>query len=177
MIKEAVVRSRKIRRAGMVASVSGWTLALFALPALLFGFFELASALLGLMLFVVAWGELKGASALRRLDTAAPKRLAMNQALLALCLSVYGGWGIFKGLTQPSPIAETAAQYPELAQSLAGYEQLMTYGVAGFYGLFIVVSLLATGGTALYYKSRSKHIKSHLTSTPAWIVDVQRAAA
>lgn len=177
MIRDAVVRSRKVRRAAMVASASGWTLAIFALPALLFGFFELASALVGLMLFVVAWGEFRGASALRRMDAGAPRRLAINQGVLGLCLCAYGGWGIIKGLTGPSPLAETAAHYPEVAQMLAGYDQLLTYGVAAFYGIFVVVSALATGATAMYYASRKKHIQAHLTSTPAWIVEVQRAAA
>jgi len=177
MIREAVSRSKKIRRAASVASGSGWTLLLFALPALAFGFFEIASALVGAMLLVIAWGEFKGAAALRKLDPRAPGRLVVNQFLLGLTLTAYGVWGIVNQILHPSPAAAELIASPEVQQMLGPINEYVKFGVIGFYGVFIVLSIIATLGTAMYYKSRKKFIKNHLTTIPQWIIDVQRAAA
>jgi len=177
MIRDAMSRSRKIRRAAAIATASGWTLVVFAIPAILFGLFDIASAVLGAVLLLVAWGEFKGAGAVRKLDTKAPKRLAMNQAFLGLAFTLYGGWGIHHGLTGPSPVDEAIATNPEVAEMIGPMAEMWTMGVVGFYALFIVLSIGATGATALYYASRRRHIKGHLTATPEWVIDVQRAAA
>jgi hypothetical protein len=177
MIREAVSRSRKIRRAAAVASGSGWTLLLFALPALAFGFVDIASAGLGAMLLVIAWGEFKGAGALRKLDPRAPGRLVLNQILLGLALCGYGVWGIVNQFMHPNPAAAELIASPEVQQMLGPINEYVKFGVIGFYGLFVALSFLATLGTALYYKSRAKFIKNHLTTIPQWIIDVQRAAA
>lgn len=177
MIRAAVTRSRKIRRASTVANASGWTLVLFGLPALAFGIFSIPSALVGVLLLAVSWGEFQGAKGLRRLDTRAPKRLAFNQVVLGFGLAAYGAWGIVDGLRNPSPIDDAVAQAPEVQQMLGSFQDVWTFGIVGFYGVFIAATLLTTSMTAWYYASRRQALRAHLTSTPQWVIDVQRAAA
>lgn len=177
MIREAVVRSRKVRRCSTVAVASGWTLLIFAIPALAFGVFSITSAVLGLMLAIVGVLELKGAGGLRRLDARAPRKLVMNQVLLGVTLTAYGAWGIYTNLTQTNPLSMSLVSSAEVEQMVGNLEQAWKFGVIGFYGLFIGLSLLATGATAAYYNSCKRHLRSHLTTTPQWVVDVQRAAA
>jgi hypothetical protein len=171
------MRSRKVRRSASIAHASGWTLLLFAIPALGFGVFSLTSAILGLLLAIVGVFELKGARGLRQLDARAPKRLVMNQVLLGVVLAGYGAWGIYTTLTQSNPLNMPLMTSAEVDRMIASMQAMWTFGMVGFYGVFIGVSLLATGATAAYYNSCKRHLRGHLTTTPQWVVDVQRAAA
>jgi len=177
MIRDAVARSRKIRRCASVANASGWTLLFFAILALGFCVFNVTSAILGLLLAIVGTFELKGARGLRQLDARAPKRLVMNQVLLGVVLAGYGAWGIYTTLTQTNPISMSLLTSADVDRMVAELQAMWTFGMIGFYGVFIGVSLLATGATAAYYNSCKRHLRGHLTTTPQWVVDVQRAAA
>ena len=101
--RDVIGRSRKVAkpvlRAATIASVSGWTLAVFGGLSVLLGIFSIAGLLLGVGLLVCALQELRGAAALRRFEVAAPQSLMMNQCALCVMLVAYSGWMLYTSLT------------------------------------------------------------------------------
>ena len=172
----ARTRFRKIRRAAGVATFNGWTVGAFAAFSLLIGLFSLTSLLIGAALAVVAWNEFAGAKMLRRLDTRAPRRLALGQLGLCGVLITYALWSIYSFQTGPSPYEAALAaggQATAIVGSIEQFQKTITFAV---YGGLIVGSILFQGGTAWYYFSRGKHIRAYATQTPAWIIELERAA-
>lgn len=151
---------------------------MFAAPTLLFGLFDLSGLLLGIALAAVTWGEFDGARRLRRMDLSAPRRLALNQALLFAAITIYAGWSIYTGLRGPGALASATAGSgggPEVDAMLAPYKGLERTLTVAIYGGVIAASALAQGLTALYYASRRKFIEGYLTATPQWVRDVELA--
>src|SRR5262245_36864870 len=102
-------RGTKIRRASLCALISGWTLAVFAFLPMLFSITSPDGLILGTGMAIVSFIELRGAGELKRLDSTAPRRLALNQAALGVMLFLYGAYRLWLGLNDPSPLP------PELA--------------------------------------------------------------
>jgi hypothetical protein len=169
-------QGRKISRAAGVATFSGWTTAIFAALALLGGLFSMPALVLGLGLATAAYVELNGARALRRLNLAAPRRLGCNQVGLFVILSAYAGWCIVAALLGPQPYAEYVAAGGELADTLEPIARLHTAVTVSFYGAVILCSLIAQGFAAVYYFTRSRHLRVYLANTPTWVVDMLRVA-
>jgi hypothetical protein len=173
----ARTRSKKIRRAAGVAAFNGWTVGAFAALSLMIGLFSLTSLLIGVALAVVAWNEFAGAKMLRRLDTRAPRRLALGQLGLCGVLITYALWSIYSFQTGPSPYEAALAaggQATAIVGSIQQFEQAVTYAV---YGGLIIGSILFQGGTAWYYSSREKYIRAYIAETPSWITELERAGA
>ncbi len=167
---------RKVARAARAASFSGWTLATFAGITLLAGIFSLSSFVLGVGMAIVAWIELRGASGIRQLDVTAPRRLAFNQLGLGAMMCAYAGWGVYATLTGPSVYAaEMAAAGPQVAAILGPIDQMQTTIMLAVYIGVGCGALAATGGAAIYYLTRRRHIETHLQRTPAWVVEAIRS--
>jgi len=175
-IASARLGARKISRAAGIAAFSGWTLALFAFVSLLSGLFSLRALLLGVALCVVAFVELRGSRDLRKLDAAAPRRLALNQVGLVLTVLVYAGWGIASALFGPGSYDDQIAAGGPLAETLEPIDHLTRAAMAGFYVLVIGGSVIAQGCTAAYYFCQRRNILAFLDRTPEWIVQTLRAA-
>ena len=173
----AQARGRRIGRAVAVARFDGWSVATFAFFTLLFGLTSVPGVLLGGLMGVVAFVELRAAAALKRLDPAAAKTLGTNQVALALLLAGYALWRIYGELTGPGQYAEIAATDAQLADMLAPVEDLTRMLSVAVYGGIIAFALFAQGGMALYYFTRGKHVRAYLAETPAWVVTVQRAGS
>ncbi len=170
-------QGRKISRAAMVAAISGWTMAFFAAISILTGLFSLPSFLLGVGLGVVAYVELRGARALRAVDLAAPRTLALNQLGLLVIVIAYAGWNMVTALVGPGPYDEQIAAGGAIADSLAPIDQLTRTITVAIYAAVIVGSMLAQGCAAAYYFTRRRHMTAYLQGTPKWVVETLRATA
>lgn len=172
----ARARFKKIRRAVGVASFNGWTVGVFAALSLLIGLFSLTSLLIGAGLAVVAWNEFAGARMLRRLDTRAPRRLALGQLGLCAVLITYALWSIYSFQTGPSPYEAALAAGGQATAIVGSIEQLENTITFAVYGGLIVGSVIFQGGTAWYYFTRKKYIHAYATETPPWLIELERTA-
>jgi hypothetical protein len=176
-LEVARVTGKKIGRAVAIARFDGWSIAVVAGLTLLFGFTSLPSVLMGAGLGAVAFVELRGATALRRLDASAARTLGINQIALGSLLTVYACWRIYATLTGPGVYAEHAATDPALAKALVPIEDLMRLVTLAANAGLIAVAVLAQGGLAAYYFSRVKHVETYLAQTPGWVVAVQKSGS
>lgn len=163
--------ARSIRRAATIASISGWTLAVFALFSLPMGLFgDWPSLMIGIVLAGVAFNELKGADRLRAFDTKAPKRLALGQLFLGIAIAAYAAWKWYEQ-SRSSPLdayggstgsAEVDAMLIDITDSVTP----IVWGGVAFVGLFTCWL------TAAYYASKSKTVRVFRERTPAWVIEV-----
>lgn len=168
-------RSAKLRRAAAIARFDAWMIAVFAALTGLTGLFSLSSLLLAGGMGFIAWNEFRGVRALRRLDPAAPKSLAINQICLAAILIAYALFQVYQSATAPGEYAAMAGGDAQLTEMLGPIDQLVTLLTMSVYGLIIFVAIFVQGGTALYYFTRQKYLRAYLTSTPSWILDLQQS--
>jgi len=170
------VRAKKVRRAAGVATMSGWTMALFAILTAAGGLLgDLVSLALGLGLGVVAYNELRGAAMLRRFEERAALRLGWNQVGLGVLLVVYAGWSLVNALIHP--IIGSGAGATGDAQTDAMLGRLSDLIAVGMYGGIGVLGIIAPGLTACYYFTRGRVVRKVVEGTPGWVIQAMRAAA
>ena len=162
---------RYIRRAITVALFDGWTIAAFAIANCLCGLADFQSMIVGAVLGVMAFVEIRGASQLRRLDESAPRRLAINQILLGLLLCAYAVWRIYDYLHGPSPYAQLSAADPKIGKR---FEDMFRSLAVAIYGCLIIFAICAQGGAAIFYFTREKYLKAYRQRTPGWILQMQQ---
>jgi hypothetical protein len=163
--------ARRIRRAATVASISGWSLAFFALVTLAGGVFgNWPDLAIGVALAAVAFNELKGAEHLRAFDPGAPKRLALGQVFLGVAVVAYAGWNWYVQ-SRRSPLAAYGGSTgsAEVDAMLVDITDSITPIV---WGSVAVVGLLTCWLTAAYYASKSKTIRVFRERTPPWVIEV-----
>lgn len=168
-------RMRKLRRAVVTANVDGWSVGVFGAATALFGLTDLPSLTLGLVMVGTAFVELRTAGKLRRLEVSAPRTLAFNQIVLGSALFLYATirlWAVTHGEDEYAAIV---AQTPELASMLGSVGDLTRTIMIAVYVTVMGVAVFAQGGMALYYFTRAGVVRAITTSTPAWILDMQRA--
>jgi hypothetical protein len=170
----ARLTARKISRAVSVANFDGWTMAAFAAITMVFSFTSISGIALGLGMTYVAWRELSSGAALKKLDAAAPRRLAVNQSVLCGMLVLYFGWALYQDLSGPAASVQILAQAPDAQGMLGDIDQISREITIWMYVGLAAASLLAQGGTAWYYFSREKLLQKYLATTPKWIIDYQR---
>lgn len=175
-LAEARRLGSKVRRAMRVATLSGWTISIFAGLTVLFSLFDPAGLILGLGMGAVGWMEFQGAARLRRLDDTAAGALARNQIILGVLLLAYAAWGLYHALGAPLMAMDPAlAGAPEVAAMMRPYENLARVISLVVYVTLALVAVFGQGGAAWYYASRGKYIRQYAEGTPAWIVQLQRA--
>ena len=172
-LADARHRARRVRRAALVAAISGWTLAVFAGLTLLSAIFSLSAVVVGAALAGIATLELRGAGRLRCFDLTAPRHLGLNQIALGVLVLIYCGWGIHSGLTAPSPY-EAHMGMAGMSDTLTSIDRLHRAVTVGVYGGVAIIGCLSCGLTSLYYFTRRKLIVSYLRETPAWVVETLR---
>ena len=173
----AQVRGRKVGRAVAVANFDGWSVATFAFLTFLLGITSPASILLGGLMGVVAFVELRAARSLKRLQPEAARTLGLNQIALGSLLAAYAVWKIYRELTGAGDYAEIAATDAQLAEMLKPVESLTRLFTLAVYGGLVAFAALAQGGMALYYFTREKHVRAYVTQTPPWVITVQQAGS
>ncbi|MCY2950747.1 MAG: hypothetical protein NTU53_02070, partial [Planctomycetota bacterium] len=170
----ARLASRKIRRAVSVATFDGWTIAIFAALTFLCGLSSPATILLGLGMAGVSYVELSNAAKLRRTDPSALRRLAFNQFALAAMLILYALWSLHTQ-SDHKQLQSLIASEPAAAEMLTTLQPLVQRITVAIYASLIAVAILAQGGTALFYYTRTKYIQAYLAQTPPWILQLQKA--
>lgn len=173
----AQARGRKIGRAVGVARFDGWSVATFAFLTVLLGLTSPSSLLLGGLMVLIAFVELRAARSLRRLEPGAARTLGINQIALGSLLVAYATWRIYCELTGAGAYAELAATDVQLAEMLKPVEDLTRLVTLALYGGLISFAILAQGGMALFYFTRARHVRDYVTQTPAWVVTVQQTGS
>jgi hypothetical protein len=166
-------RARKIRRASAVARFGGWTGAIFAGLTILGSvvWWSWSGLFVGVGLAAVAYGEFHGAALLSRLDPSGPRRLALNQGLLAAVLCVYAVWCLFQPTSKELQTAlASSPEFADLAESIEQITHLLVYGT------LLVVGIVAPGLTAMYYLSRERLIRELRDSAPPSVIEAVKAA-
>jgi hypothetical protein len=133
------------------------------------------ATLLGAGMSYVAYVEFVEASRLRKLDLAAPKKLAINQVILGSLLMAYAVYMLLTMHVDMSEYSDLAGLGPAGASTINSVKQMTTLAYQLMYFALIAVAIFAQGGTALFYLSRKKHLHRYLEHTPPWIVEMQRA--
>jgi hypothetical protein len=183
-LRQAWHAAKKIRRARSVAMSDASVICFFAAITVAGGAFGLPSItpalLLGLAMTLVAVIEFRGAAGLGRLEVSAASRLGWNQVAFAFSLCAYAGWNIAQALLTKSgglsaDYAAIASQSPDAAEMVQSLDSLTHTATAAFYALLIGVALLVQGGTALYYFTRTRHVRAYVHATPPWIIELQKA--
>ncbi len=175
-LTEARTRSRKVRRAADVATLSGWTMALFAGLTLLGALFgSLLSLAAGLGLAGVAYNELRGAAMLRRLDQRGARTLGYNQIALAVLIVGYAALSLVLQL-RSSPLEAMGGSSGD-AQVDAMVTSITSSVTYALYGGMAALGVIAPGLTAWYYFTRARVVREFLKHTPEWVVTTMRAAA
>jgi hypothetical protein len=70
-----------------------------------------------------------------------------------------------------------AGSTPEVANLLGSYhlDRLFWLLNLAIYGGLILGTTLGQGLTAFYYHTRRRHLVAYVSSTPAWIIEIQKA--
>ncbi len=171
-LADAARLRRPLDRAARVATVSAWSLAVFAALSLPFAFFSLKGLAVAAGLIYVAVGEFRGRAALRRVDPRAPVLLARNQAALAAVLTVYCVWCMVDARTGPSLYEQAVADTPELAAVLEPMQDSIRDITFYAYGLILAVGLVVQALVIRYYLSRRRPLDAYLQNTPEWVRDL-----
>ena len=174
---EAQKRGRKIARALAVARFDGWSIATFGFLTFLLGITSPSSVLIGGLMGVIAFIELRSAAALKRLRPEAARTLAINQIALGSLLAAYAAWKIYREVTGAGDYAEIAATDAQLAEMLKPVESLTRLFTLALYGGLIAFAFVAQGGMALYYFTREKYFRAYVEQTPAWVITVQQTGS
>lgn len=178
---ESVTRlARPARRAAGFASVSGWTTLLAGGVSLLFVIGNIPLMIFCVALAGIGTRELSLRRRLLRLETSAPRKLAINQLVLGGTLAAYAifmlmrppGESMIASATSSDPMLQSV---PELSGQLNDLSQLEHLVKASVYALMIVIALFVQGGTALYYLCKSRSLRKLHKHTPEWCVRVYRA--
>lgn len=173
----AQARAAKVRRAAAVAGFNGWATGILAACSAPFALFSLSGLVVTCVLALVAYNEFRGRCRLLQFDDHAPAFLGWNQVGLLATIILYCFWMLFVGLTGEGPFATELAAQPELAQVLGSADELdgvYRLVLVAVYTTTIVLSIVFQGLNAAYYFTRSKLMNDYLSSTPSWVLDLQR---
>jgi hypothetical protein len=172
-LADARSRARRVLRAASGATLGGWTLAVFGVLTALCGLTDPPSLVLAGGMGAVAYNEFRGAAMLRGFELAAPVRLARGQAALAVLIAAYAVWRIGAAMRGPSSAGSSDPQVDAVLadMKLDGLVRSITVALYAGVGL---TGAIVPGLTALYYRSRSKHLRSFLAQTPPWVVRAMR---
>lgn len=178
-VRTAKAGRKKIDLAIHVATFNGWSLAIFAVLSGLAWLlsFGLLGAVVTAGLAATAYYEFKGRAMLRQLDPHGARHLGYNQLALGVLIVVYCGWSMINMFFGPGSYDQVIARNPELADVLGNSEQMIRVLAVAVYGVVILLAVPYQILIAWFYFSRGKLIEQYVESTPAWITQVQQAAA
>ena len=160
-------QARTIRLTATVASISGWSLALFALATLASGVFgNWPDLAVGIALAAVAFNELKGADQLRAFEPHVPKRLALGQLVLGVVIVAYAAWNWYAQIHNSSRSSSGSAEVDALVSDyVEAFTPIVWGGVA-------IVGVVTCWLTAAYYASKARTVRVFRERTPPWVIEV-----
>lgn len=170
-------RARPIERAAGYAKFSGWTTLLAGACSLPFALGSVPMVIFCVALAGIGTRELTLRRRLLLLDCAAPRKLALNQLVLGLALSVYAVYMLF--MAPASSMMQSAIESdpmlqstPELAGMLDDMANLEKIAKSLMYAGIIVIALFVQGSTAIYYSCKARVLKRLHKQSPDWCVRV-----
>ncbi len=176
-LEQANQHCRKALGAAHMATFDGWAAGIFAAISLPFALIQPITVVISLGLGIVAWTAFRGRRLVRRFDPRGYRLLGLNQLALMGLVIGYSLWGIAALLASPSPYEEQIRRMPQLKSMLAPIDKLHITLTLGVYVSLIVLTVLFQGLTALYYFTRTSHLRAYLEQTPPWVVDIQRRSS
>lgn len=176
-LRWASKRAKAIEKAVRYASFSGWTTLLAGALSLPFALGKPPMMIFAIVIAGIGTRELTLCRNLRVLDSKAPKKLAINQILLACALSTYAifmlmspsGEGMVETAMKTDPMLQST---PELSGMFDELIQLEHVATALMYVMMIVIAIFIQGGTAMYYLLKGSKLKKMHKETPDWVVRV-----
>ncbi len=170
-LADARERARSFMGAARAATFNVWSIGIFAALTLLFGVFSLTALILGLGLAAVTWTEYRGRRMLRSFDPEGPRLLGRNQIGLMVLIVAYALWSMYQTRTHPDPELAQMDQIlgGDTSGLIASLTTIVYIGVIAATGLF-------QGLMARYYFKRIPMVEAYVRETPAWVLDLQRAA-
>ena len=168
---DAQARAGSFLGAAKVAAFNGWSLGFFAVVSILFGLLSLTSFFVGVGLGLVARNEFVGRARLRSLDPSGLELLWRNQLGFMALIIAYCAWSLFRTLALPD------STMTELVNLLGeGTAELVHSLTLAVYATVIFATALFQGLNARYYFVRVARIRSYVSRTPQWVLDLQRSA-
>ena len=159
----------RILGAAKVATVNGWTLAIFGGLSVMTGVFGLTGPVVGAGLLAFAWNEFRGRRLLRKIDLVGPRILAWNQIALAGGVLAYCAWSSYRAWAdRGDELAQLEAVLGVSADEVARLAVLV-------YAIVFVLTAVLLGFTARYHFVRGQRLEQYLGETPGWVVDIQRS--
>lgn len=165
-LEAAAKEAHTLLRPARVATVNGWTIAVFGGLSLLWALTLGGGLLVAVALLGVAWNEFRGRDRLRALDPEGARILGWNQCLLAAVVATYCGFAIASARAAPDP------SLAELREAVGISTDVVAQLTTLVYGAVIVVVVVAQGLLARWHFARGPRIEAFLRDTPDWIVDV-----
>lgn len=164
-------------RAGGYAKFSGWTTLLAGALSIPFALRNIPMLVFCVCLAGIGTRELSQRRQLLQLKTTAPRKLAMNQLLLAGTLIAYSVYmlvaapstSVVDSALSSDPMLQSA---PELNGMIDDLAQMERMAKALMYVGLIVIAILVQGGTAIYYTTKAKSLKRLHQQCPGWCVRV-----
>ncbi|HKJ03146.1 MAG TPA: hypothetical protein VJ997_11845 [Longimicrobiales bacterium] len=171
-LADAKERSRAFMGAVRTATFNIWTIGSFAAITILFGLFSLTALVLGIGMAVVTWNEYRGRAMVRRFEPEGPRLLGRNQLGLMVLIIAYALWSMYQTTANPDP------ELAQMDQILGGD----TAGLVAELTIYVYVGVIAVTGVfqgmvARYYFKRIAMLEAYVRDTPAWVLDMQRAAS
>ncbi len=169
-LEEAKERIRPLLKAVRRTRLNTWSLGIAAALTIAFGMSSVSALLLGIGMAVATWYEHRGGALLRRFDPKGPRLLGRNQLGLMAEVVVYALWEIYKAKVHPDA---DLAQMEVLGGDTAG---LITSLTIIMWVAVIATTGLLQGFMARYYFKRGPMAEAYVRDTPAWVIELQRAA-
>ena len=176
-LRWASKRAKAIEKAVRYASFSGWTTLLAGAFSVPFALGNPPMLIFAIVIAGIGTRELTLRRQLQVLDSKAPKKLAINQVVLAGALIVYAiymliapaGEGVVASSMKADPMLQST---PELSGMFDDMIKLEHMATALMYVGMIIVAIFMQGGTAMYYLIKGAKLKKLHKDTPDWVVKV-----
>lgn len=163
---------RPIDRAVSMATMTAWTLAVFAVVSLPGVFSSFTGFFIVVGLGACSYFEFRGRNALREMKPAGATALARNQLVLGAVIVVYAGANILATLGGSGRYDQAVEAVPELEQIMGGSNGLGALMTTLTLVYYAVVGLGGAVGQALmfcFHDRRRPLVKAFVADTPEWI--------
>jgi hypothetical protein len=166
-LRRAAELHRPIARAAALGRRNGAGLLVFGVLSLLFSLsdFDPVGLLIGSLLLVTGFVEVRTSRLLARADPFAPRILARNELMLMAGISVYC---VLKLTVLKGSGKELAAQLDGMTDMGTDVVALTNSLMTLIYATFLVVTLFFQGGMARYFLRRREMIESFVSECPEW---------
>ncbi len=173
--------ARPLRKAERFAAGNGWLTLLAGCLTVPFAIGDLPTLTFAVLLGAIGTRELTLRRRLHRFEPRVTRKLALNQVMLAVLLSIYAISKMVQSASSEGMISSVIANEPmiqstpEVADMLSGMVQLEKIATMGMYVLLIIIAVIVQGSSALYYLIKGRALARFRARTPDWVIRVHHA--